>query len=80
MTVTFYDCLLACAENEDLVENYNRLRGTAVGKDLRSPLEKLIDAASGYEQIIQQRLGDELAGFVSFAYDIWQRMSPEDRA
>lgn len=79
MAVTFYDCLMACSENDDLVQEYNRLNGTAIGRDLRSPLDKLIGSTSGYEQIVQMRMDEELVGFVHFAYDIWQRMPLEAR-
>lgn len=77
MSVTFYECLMACASDAELVAGYNRLRGTSVGVDLRTPLERLIDSTSGYEQIVQEIKEDELAGFVHFAHDIWKRIPTE---
>lgn len=79
MAVTFYECLMTCAGNDDLVREYSHLRCHNLGRDLRTPLEKLIDANTGYEAIIQQHLDDETVGFVRFAFEIWQRMPAEER-
>lgn len=79
VAVTFFECLMACPLNPELVENYNRLRNTAVGANYRTPVERFIDRASGYEVIIQQRTVEVLAGFVHLAHDIWQRMPLEAR-
>lgn len=79
MAVTFYECLIACASNRELVENHNRLRDTALGTDVRTHLERSIDRTSGYEEIIRQRVADELTGFVHFAHDIWKRIPLEAR-
>lgn len=70
--LTFARCLAACLANRELVENYDRLRGTNVG--LRgSPLELMVDDATG-------RLESDVAGFLAFVEDcVWDRLPPEVR-
>jgi hypothetical protein len=65
MTVDF---LKAAASNQDLVREYDRLRGTSLSAmSKRTPLEQMIDKATGKED-------SELRGFVEFAADLYRRM------
>lgn len=70
----FIDCVARCAQEPELVANFNRLSGCNFGQSLRrTPLEVAIDEAAGY--------GGEnpadMAAFIAFVYDcIWSRLPP----
>ena len=74
--MTFYDCLMACAENEELVLQFNRLTKRKVGvSTLRTPLEKLIDASTGYQAMLDAQAEDDLRAFIDFCHDaVWCRL------
>lgn len=59
--VSFDQCLFECAQDSELVINYDRLRGTNLAQR-GSSLELAIDRASG-------RLEAELEGFIEFCWD-----------
>jgi len=65
--ITFYECLMACAANRDLVREFDRLRGTNLSLK-GSGIELMIDEATG-------RLKQDLQAFVEFVYEfIWVRI------
>lgn len=68
--MTFYDCLLECATNKELIFQFNRLSGCNLGPDNRTQLEKMIDAATGYDNELKQKQDDELYQFIEFVYDV----------
>jgi hypothetical protein len=70
--LTFADCLHAAVDQEGLIEDYDRLRGTNLCRR-GSPLDLAIDDAAG-------RTDAEVAGFIEFVHDaIWGRLPPEIR-
>lgn len=78
--MTFIECLRACAAHSELVENFNRLTGSRLGID-RSPVEALVDQATGYEEVLAAQQAAQCAQFVQFVFDaIWTRLPPEARA
>lgn len=74
--MTFYECLMECAGNQDLVDQFNRLTGRKVGvADIRSPLDRMIDKASGYEETLTLKCEDDLRAFIDFCYEaVWARL------
>jgi hypothetical protein len=76
--VTFNDCLMECARNPDLVREFNRLAGCHLPvpgeRDTRSPLDRLIDDATGYGGVLES----ELKQFCEFVWDcVWVVFSIE---
>jgi hypothetical protein len=72
--MTFPEVVAACAATPELVENFNRLTSSHLGKEL-SPLERLIDNATGYGSVIKEGERAELRKFVQLVYDcIWTRV------
>lgn len=67
---TFVDCVSACWNNAAMMKEYRRLTGHALGEDKRKPLEKMIDAATGY---VPSAVDDaEARAFFEFVRDcIW---------
>jgi len=65
--MNFFDCLFHCANNKELVSNFDRLTGHNLS--LRgSNLDLAIDKATG-------RLDSGLADFIDFVRDvIWNRL------
>ena len=70
-TMTFYGCLMECANNQELVKEFDRLRGTNLS--LRgSPIEIEIDKSTG-------RLDHDLKLFVDFVWEcVWRRLNEHD--
>ncbi len=70
--MTFHDCVLECAGNHSLVQQYNRLNGCQLGTDSRSPLDRMIDEATGHEKEIQGYQEEEYRQFITFVWDyVW---------
>jgi hypothetical protein len=68
--MTFPEVLMATAANRELVEAYDRLRGTSLAGLGRVPINDMIDAATG-------KTSEDVAGFVNFVYDVvWCRLPP----
>ena len=63
--LTFGDCVVAAAGNDEFVENWMRLRGVKLA---RSPIDRMVDAATGH--------GDTIAMmFLADVHElIWSRM------
>jgi hypothetical protein len=77
--LTFLDCLWVAVSNAELVANYNRLTGEHLGEQpKRSPIELLVDQATGYEETVQDVEVERMRKFASFVKDIvWDRL-PQD--
>lgn len=76
MPISFYDFVMDCIENDELVSNYNRLSGASIGVDVRSPIEKLVDQATGNQVALDDQRDSQLKAFVDFAHDLWLRLPP----
>lgn len=74
--MTFADCLIECAKNAEFVAQFNRLTGRHLGEQLkRSPIEKMIDATTGYEDILAMQQDEDLRAFIEFCHEtVWTRM------
>lgn len=77
--MNFHDCLMECAKTPDLVEQFNRLTGRQLGeKLLRSPIDEMIDKATGYQEVLAAQQDDDLRAFVEFCYEyVWARLPPQ---
>lgn len=63
----FFECLKRAAANRELVEQFDRLRGTNLSLK-GSPIERMIDSATG-------KLDDDLGKFVDFVREyIYERL------
>lgn len=74
--MTFYDCLMDCAKNQEFVDQFNRLTGCKVGvASIRSPLDAMIDQATGYQETLDKQMDDDLRAFVKFCHEVvWSRL------
>jgi hypothetical protein len=78
--LTFVDTLLYCISTPELVSEFNRLSGCSLGVDKRSPLERMIDKATGYEAVRKETVNSEFEKFVEFVYEfVWTRLPPDER-
>jgi hypothetical protein len=79
--MTFYDCLMTCARSPDLVAQFNRLTGRHVGEKLiRSPLDLLVDQATGYDDMLKAQQDEDLSAFIEFCHThVWLTL-PRDSA
>lgn len=59
--MTFEKCLMECAANQELIKQFDRLRGTNLQMK-GAPVELMVDEASG-------RLADDVGKFVSFVFE-----------
>lgn len=68
--MTFHECLMFCAKQSELVENFNRLTGYKLGEP-RSPIDQMIDQATGLED-------EAMREFISFVHEfVWLRLPRE---
>lgn len=74
--MTFYDCLMECAKNQHLVDQFNRLTERKLGVTaIRTPLDAMIDASTGYEATLNLQMEDDLRAFIEFCHDVvWMRL------
>ena len=74
--VTFLDCLREAVNNAELVSNYNRLTGEHLGESAkRSPIERLVDQATGHNKAIQDEEMQAMRKFADFVKDVvWDRL------
>lgn len=72
-SMSFYDCVMACLEEPELIANFERLYGVKI-VERRSPIEQMVDKACGREP------GTEgMAAFVEFVHEcVWTRFAPVD--
>lgn len=80
MPVSFYDFVMTCIDNDELIRNYNRLSGASIGVDMRSPIEKLIDQSTGHQVALDDQQDSQLTAFVDFAHDLWLRLPAGQKA
>jgi hypothetical protein len=71
--MNFQDCLKECCLNRDLVGEFNRLSGTNLTFiDTRAPITKMIDEATGYQKVLDERQHQDMQKFISFCFEfIW---------
>lgn len=69
---SFFDVVVECAMNAELVANYDRLYQAHFGRIVkRDPMAALIDKATGFER-------DECLKFAAFVWDcVWTRLPEE---
>jgi hypothetical protein len=79
--LTYLECLDACTNNAELVEQFNRLSGYRLGESAkRSPIQILIDETTEYDAVVQNRESTAFRQFALFVKEIvWDRLPPEDR-
>lgn len=64
---SFLICLKESFCNPELLQQYNRLNGTHLGKDIeRSSITKMIDDATGYQEFLDKQFSLEMIGFMCF--------------
>jgi len=65
--MNFINCLEECIKNKTLISEFNRLTDFKLGIDSRSPIEIVIDDATGYDE---QK--EYMRKFIDFVYmHIW---------
>ena len=70
--MSFEECVIFCAQNHELVAEFDRLYGTNLGKlGLRSGIERIVDQATGYE-------ADCCLKFIAFVWDCVWTLLPEE--
>lgn len=64
--ISLHTAVEECLNKPEFVFHYNRLRGTSIGTpDKRSPIEVMIDKASGYTAVADKR-EKEMLEFIEF--------------
>ena len=70
-SLNFRDVVLMCFANREFMEQYRRLSGSRLGLDERTPIEKMVDSAVGYDGIAE----DDALSFFEFVHDVvWSRV------
>ena len=60
------------------VREYNRLMSANLTGDVRKPIEKMVDGATGHEDVFMQEQMDEMGKFIDFFYEyVWSRLSTD---
>ena len=67
--MTFEEVVFECIENKELVREFNRLSGTCINIDNRSPIHLMIDKATGYQKEIDKKGDKELRQFFAFVFN-----------
>ncbi len=78
--LTFKKVVVECLTNKELVEQFNRLRGTKLEIDNRAPIVRMIDEATGFKPTTmdERYKYEELSLFLEFVFDaIWLPMMIE---
>lgn len=66
--MTFYECVIECSNNKELVQQFDRLASTNLQRR-GAPIILMVDEATG-------KLADDWLKFIKFVDDvIWQRMT-----
>lgn len=70
--MTFEECVIECAKNRELVENFDRLTGSTLSQvGHRAPLDQMIDEATG-------RDAESCRRFIAFVWEcVWTRLPAE---
>ena len=59
--LTFPAVAVECLANRELVREFNRLSGTHLLEgNKRAPIEKMIDEATGYQKVLDEREYEEM--------------------
>lgn len=70
----FTEVAIECVRNTELVREFNRLTDCKLGIDTRLPIEKMIDEATGYSEVMKQDMGK----FIMFVFEfIWLPLTEE---
>lgn len=77
--LTFEECVDSCLGNRDFVSEFDRLCGTCLGGQREgSPVERMIDQATGFDE---ERRREDLEKFVAFVHEtVWLRLPASSRA
>ena len=69
--MTFYDCLMECVGNRELVKGFDRLRGTNLSMS-GPPINLMVDEATGKQR-------EDMNKFIEFCWDcVWTRLTKRD--
>lgn len=63
--MTFNEVVIYCAGEKDLVSEFNRLTSSKLGIDNRSPIETMVDQATGYDPSEK-----DIIKFMNFVYQV----------
>jgi hypothetical protein len=79
--LTFLECLHECTINDEFVTQFNRLTGYRLGDSARrSPIQMLIDEATGFDDVVQEREHQTFRQFALFVKGVvWDRLPANDR-
>jgi len=70
--MTFEQCVLHCAANQDLLAEFARLTGHDLRQQARSPIVRMVDEATGYDRAAA-------AAFTDFVLEtVWMPLTVED--
>jgi hypothetical protein len=62
--MTFYDCIIECAGNKELIKEFDRLTNSNLSFT-GSPIELMVDVATGKQK-------EDIKKFIAFCYEfIW---------
>ncbi len=65
--MSFMQCLMACAENKELVKEFDRLAGCDLSFS-GTPIDRMIDEATG-------KLANDIQKFIAFVWGcVWTRI------
>jgi hypothetical protein len=65
--MNFEQCVMECARHPELIQQFDRLRGTNLQMK-GAPIDLMVDQATG-------RLADDVSLFITFVYDVvWSRL------
>ena len=77
--MTFEDCVIECCMRPEFIKQYDRLQGSNLARilipqpDKRSPIERMIDKATGYDKVltnIDEQAHKEMAEFIGFIFEV----------
>lgn len=74
--LTFEEVCQACLAEPKLVAGFERLQNRDLSRRLRrAPVEKAVDVATGYDEVLKARQDEDVKAFIGFVRDIvWLRM------
>ena len=73
--MNFIECVEYCLEQPDFVKEFSRLWECKLGIDNRTPIERIIDKAIGYEGYLEKQM-EYMDAFIAMVYEtIWTRMN-----
>ena len=64
----FTKVMQECLKNKELVREFNRLQGTHIGQDARTPFIKAIDQSTGYQAVLDKQNDEEFKLFADFIF------------